>query len=268
MPTGNRSNLRSGIHALLLCILLLAVLVACNQTSAESTNPPVPDPTLAATEPEIPPAAPSDTPITASPVEPGNQSPEEIQAVLVKALMALNGRPNRMDVSTLLVDEGETRTNVIEFVPPDRKRIVSEEEGIEYIIVNNVVYARTETSGAWQQTSLPASTFMQENEVTEASVAETISDAKFLRSDTLDGKPVYVYSYHSSAGTSEVEIVNEIEIWIGALDGLPYKMFMDGQILSARTNPSTGKSELEAVPAQTTTQIEFDDNLTIEAPIP
>ena len=177
MPTGNRSNLRSGIHALLLCILLLAVLVACNQTPAESTNPPVPDATLAATEPESPPAAPSVTPIIVSPIEPGSQSPEEIQAVLVTALMALNERPNRMDVSTLLVDGGETRTNLIEFVPPDRKRIVSEQEGIEYIIVDNVVYARTETSGDWQQTALPASTFMQESEVTEESVASTISDA-------------------------------------------------------------------------------------------
>ena len=262
MPTGNRSNLRSGIHSLLLCILLLAVLVACNQTPAESDVIP------AATEPKSPPTAPSDTPITVSPVEPGSQSPEEIQAVLVNALMALNERPNRMDVSTLLVDGGETRTNLIEFVPPDRKRIVSEQEGIEYIIVDNVVYARTETSGDWQQTALPASTFMQESDVTEESVASTISDAKFLRTDTLDGKPVNVYSYHSSAGTSEVEVENQIELWIGVQDGLPYKMYMDGQILSAWTNPSTGRSELKAVQAVTTTLIDFDDSLTIEAPIP
>ncbi len=99
MPTGNRSNLRSGIHALLLCILLLAVLVACNQTPANPQILLYPMP-LWRLRPESPPAAPSVTPIVVSPIEPGSQSPEEIQAVLVTALMALNERPNRMDVST------------------------------------------------------------------------------------------------------------------------------------------------------------------------
>ena len=200
----------------------------------------------------------------------GSESPEmdEVQATILNALMALNEKPNRMDVSTLLTDGGETRSNVIEFVPPDRKRIVSEEEGVEYIIVDGVVYAKTEDSGGWMKTQIAASTFIQETDVTEESVAETISEARFLRTDTLDGMPVYVYSYNSSAGTADIEIENLIELWVGAQDGLPYKMYMDGEILSAWTNPSTGKSELLAVRAQTTTLIEFDDSLTIEPPIP
>jgi hypothetical protein len=45
-------------------------------------------------------------------------------------------------------------------------------------------------------------------------------------------------------------------------------MIIDGEILSASVDPETGESKMQAVPALTTTLIEFDLTLSIDAPIP
>jgi hypothetical protein len=191
---------------------------------------------------------------------------DEARAAIIQALLTLNVQPNRMNVTTL-PDEGQAQTNVIEFVPPDRKHIASVEEGVEYIVIGEQVYAYTKSAGQWAETQIPASTFMGDQEVTEATLAQTISEAQFVREDALDGKAVMVYNYLSTTRSGDIELHSQVELWVGKADGRPYKMINDGEILAASTDPTTGESKLQAVPALTTTLITFDATINIEPPV-
>lgn len=98
--------------------------------------------------------------------------------------------------STTLPAGGQAQTNIVEFVPPDRKHIASLEEGVGYIVSGHV------------------------------------SDAQFLRRDVLDGKAVMVYSYSSLTRSGDVELHIQTEIWVGEADGLPYQTIINGEILT------------------------------------
>ncbi|RPI23362.1 MAG: hypothetical protein EHM70_22605 [Chloroflexota bacterium] len=231
-------------------VLMLGLLSSCqSQTPVPTalpspTLPPTPEPTL------------QPTPNT-----------DEIHAAIVNALMALYVQANRMEVTTVTGD-GEPQTNVIEFVPPDRKRLVDEKEGVEYIVAGGIVYALTTSSGQWEETQIPASTFMSDAGITAEQIGSTISDPQWLRKDTLDGHAVNVYSYNSTTSSGDIELHSQTELWVGEADGLPYQMIIDGEILGASTDPGTGETELKAVKALTTTQIDFDPAIQIEPPTP
>ena len=251
-----RKTMRNTITRILLNTILLVILVlaaACQSSPTETVLP----------------ASPLDTPVpvqalapTASPTPNAN----EASAVILHALLGLNSQPNRMEIVTS-PEGGQAQTNVIEFVPPDRKHIASVEEGVEYIVIGEQVYAYTKSAGQWAETSIPAATFMGDQEITEATLAQTISEAQFVREDALDGKAVMVYSYRSTTQSRDIELHSQVELWVGKTDGLPCKMINDGEILAASTDPATGASKLQAVPAQTTTLITFDATLSIEPPV-
>ena len=191
---------------------------------------------------------------------------DEIHASIIDALLALNNKSNRMDVTTVSGD-GKTATNVIEFIPPDRKHIISIEENVEYIVIGEKVYAKTGTSGKWEATQIPSSAFLGEGEVTAEMIDEMISEVQWMRWDEIEGKAVQVYGYISTTNSSDIELHSQTELWVGVEDGLPYKMVIDGEILSVSTDPTTGESHSAAVKALTTTVIDFDDGIRIEPPI-
>ena len=104
--------MRNTITRILLNTILLVILVlaaACQSSPTETVLP----------------ASPLDTPVpvqalapTASPTPNAN----EASAVILHALLGLNAQPNRMEIVTI-PEGGQAQTNVIEFVPPDRKHI-------------------------------------------------------------------------------------------------------------------------------------------------
>lgn len=212
----------------------------------------------------VPSSIPEALPTATSSIKPTPDA-DEAQAAIFQALLALNTQPNRME-STTIPDGGQAQTNVIEFVPPDRKRITNPGDGVEYIVIGQVVYAKTSTTGTWEETKIPASTFMGEAEVTEETLAPTVSDAQFVRRDVLDGKAVMVYSYLSATRSGDIELHSQTELWVGEVDGLPYQMTINGEILSASTDPATGETKLQAVPALANTLIAFDTTIIIETP--
>jgi hypothetical protein len=259
--------MKNPIHLVLLilcCIAVLTTSVACSSShpaataqifKASPSDTPVP----------VQAAAPTDTPAPAlPPADAPTPDAGQARIAILEALMAMYTRPNRMDGATDLGD-GQVHNTVIEFVPPDRKHILSPQDGMEYIVIGEKVYALTSSSGAWAETQIPASTFMGDQ--SETSLAETVSNAQFVGTDTLDGKVVMLYSYLSTTQSSGVELHSQTELWVGQVDGLPYKMVIDGEVLAASTDPATGESNLQAVKALTTTLIHFDPSLSIAAPI-
>ena len=206
----------------------------------------------------------TNTPVsTATPTLVPTPSTDEIREIIVNALLALYTQSNRMEVTTV-PRNGQAQTNMIEFVPPDRKHIVSVAEDVEYIVVENRVYAKT--GGKWAETQIPAASFFEEEQATALTIEATISEVQYVREDTLEGKAVVVYSYTSTTKANDIELHSQTELWVGAKDGLPYKMVIDGEILSLSTDPNTGENKFQTVQALTTSLVEFDPTIKIEAP--
>lgn len=232
------------------------------QPILEASATPQPSATPEPTATPQPTSTPTEAP-TATPTETPLPSPDQARAAIIQALLALNSLPNRMTVTTT-VEGSQPSTNVIEFVPPDRKRIISTEVGMEYIIVGEMVYVKI--VGTWATTQLPAATFLGEV-ATEATLTASISDPQFLRLDELDGQSMIVYGYYSTTLSGGIELHSQVELWVSLADGLAYKMIMDGETLSVATDAS-GQSVSLAVPALSTTLIEYDSAISIEPPIP
>lgn len=188
------------------------------------------------------------------------------KTAVTNALLALTSHTYSMDVSTVLTDGG-TRRNIMEFIPPDRKRIIDMSSGLEYIVVGQTVYSKVNATAPWQISQLPVSTFMGEGSTTAESIAATLNDLRVVRADMLDGKSVILYGYNSTTSSNGVELHSQTELWVGDADGLPYKMVINGEILGSSTDPTTGETKVSALPATTTTLITFDPPISIEAPI-
>ena len=181
--------------------------------------------------------------------------------------MALTSTQNSMDNLTE-IEGGKINHSVIEFIPPDKKHIVSVEDEVEYIIIAEKVYMKTKSSDGWEQAQIPAAAFMGQGEATEQTIGEMLRQIEFVRNDQLDGMPMLVVKYIEVTKTRDGELESQVELWIGEEDGLPYKMIKDGKIYSVVNDPQTGESKQEYVNAITTTIFGFDPNFQIEAPIP
>ncbi len=254
---GNLLNPRFGFLRLLFCALFLAVSACQANNQPDSAASPSALPAASS------PAAPSAAPATTA-AQPPTPNAAQARTAIINALLALNTRPNRMESVTVLAD-GKTSSNVIEFIPPERKHIVSAQEGVEYIVAGGKVYMKT-GADPWAETQIPPATFLGDGAVSAQSLGATVSAEQWLRSAELAGKPVQVYRYQSTTTTSGVELHSQTELWVGA-DGLPYQMIIDGDILSASSDPSSGENRLAAAAAHTTSTITFDDSLQIEAPV-
>ncbi|MCU0522009.1 MAG: hypothetical protein MUF84_15120 [Anaerolineae bacterium] len=250
----------------LICVIFMAsALGLASSCRPALTGTPAP----ATVVPELPDAIePTDSPSpTILPTEAQEPSGEEAQAAVVAALLALYSAPNRMTDTTSL-GEAQPTTNVIEFVPPDRKRIASADQGVEYIVIGDDVYVNTKDTGTWEKAQIPGATFLGDGEVTAETISATVSDARWLRSEVLDETAVAVYSYRSTSRSGDVDLQSQTELWIGQDDGLPKRMSVTGETLSVSTDPSTGVSTQKAVQARSTILIEFDTTIRIEPPIP
>jgi hypothetical protein len=247
-------------------IFILAFTAGCQGQEAATLEAEQPSEEAPAADEPSPTPQPSATPEpTAIPLPTETPLPDADQArsAILQGMLALTNQPNRMTVTTMLEDD-TTSTDIIEFVPPDRKRIISPEFDMEYVIIGETVYMKV--AGAWATVQIPAATFMGEP-VTEQTLAATISKPQFLRLDELDGMPVAVYGYQSTTLASGIELHSQVELWISLTDSRVYQMITDGETLSVSTDAS-GQSVSLAVPALSTTRIEYDPALTIESPIP
>lgn len=201
---------------------------------------------------------------TATPTITPIPSMDEMRTSIANALLTLYTKPNRQN-STMVFSDGHTRTNVIEFVPPDRKLLISD-EGEDLLVVGEKVYSKLKTLDKWEESQIPASTLLGETDINAQGLSENISDVYFVRKDIFGGKEVIIYSYSSSYENAGVELHSRTEIWVGEEDGSPYKMIIDGEILSVSSDSQTGEKKYSAAKTLTTVLIEFDSNISIEPP--
>jgi hypothetical protein len=239
--------------SLRLILVLFAFIVMSLVTACQPKN--------AAPATHLPEQAPTTLP-TAT-LEPTPDT-DEVRRAIINALLSFYSKSNRMDVTTILED-GQTHRTVIEFVPPDQKRIVA--DGTEIIVTNGKVFVKNDGATGWEENQTPASTYLGAP-VTEQSLEAMLEEVEFVRSDMLDGQPMKLYRYRSTTKSGDFELHSQTVLWVGQVDGLPYMMVVDGETLAVSNDPATGENKVRAVNAQTTTLIVFDPSLHIESPMP
>ncbi len=224
-------------------ITILMGLTACQPQTATQSSPATPEPVAS---------------VVVTP------SVDQARQIVLNALLVLNTTPNQMNNTTTTAD-GKVHQNVIEFVPPDRKRIAG--EGTEIIVAGGKVYLKSSETSPWQLLDMPASTYLGDQPVTQESLAGIVQGAEFVRNDALNGREMEVFHYTSDTTASGVNLHSQVELWVDPTNGLPGKMITDGETLAVSTDPATGENKASAEKTLTTTLIEFLPSLQIEAPL-
>jgi hypothetical protein len=237
-----------------LFVSFLLILSACQSLKRAPIPTDTPAPTATATQ--VPTATLEPTP-----------GVDEIRRVIVNALFSLNTKSNHMDVTTVLED-GQTVKEIIEFVPPDKKRIVVEgEETEETIVAGGKVYLKPSETAPWEETQATPEMYLG-GDFSEEAISSTLGEVAYVRSDLLDGHSIKIYQYSSTMLASGIELHSQTELWVGQADGLPYKMVVNGETLMVVYDPKTGESKPQAVKTQSTMLIVFDPALKIGPPLP
>ncbi len=230
-----------------LMLMFCACLLAACQTQVNTVEATIP--------PTLTPAP------TAAPTPVATPNGEQSRKAIIDGLLAITLKASHMEVMTV-AEDGSTTKTVIEFLPPDRKAISG--DGAEYIAVGGKVYMKT-ANKAWFVAAMPASAFIPDPP-TAAGIAETVSNARLLRKDTLNGKEMWVYGFTSTNQQDGQALVSKAELWVSLEDGLPAKYITDGETLAINTD-SNGSSKTVKVKVMNTTVIDFNAPIKIEAPL-
>jgi hypothetical protein len=195
-------------------ILLCCCFVAAQGCRSASENKP--EPSAAS------PAEGASNPATA----PGVNALEDITRAM-RAQMDVRSFRVRMEFSF----PGNSNTRIVEFVAPDRFHMISDKN--EALIVGPTTYMK-DPKGAWQRVPMDVNAMVQS--FRDPSIIDEVrksADAKFIGPDTLDGAPMLVYQYTMSNafGTNSTSMT---KAWIGASDGLPRRLEIDGNVGSVK----------------------------------
>ena len=220
----------------LLQFLLIVILAACG-----GKTPASPEPTAEAASATAASSASDET------------SPE--REAILKALEGMQGQKHRTRNNIHLLESGETQDTVVEYVPPDRYHIIAGAQ--EIIVMGTMVYLKV--GEQWELNSkLPAAQVVDSESLTW--MATTLEKIKAEGQETLDGKAMQVYSYQSANRAGDLWLVSQTRLWVGAADGLPYKLESQGDIQGVI--PANGKAVKRR--AVTTMLIEYDPTIEIE----
>lgn len=258
-------------------VVLFMGIVACGGNSPTPTLIPVSNPTILAepTNAAVPSIAsvataamvstdappPTDTPApTNAPVSGGGEAkpPEGAPLDVVKKALLNVFTANTVRAKTVLMSaSGESQTLLMEYVKPDRMRIV-QPDGTEQIAIKGKgiwkkVDDKWEGEGAEMANMLFG--FIEASAVEESLKSIQIDSVQFVGPDLLDGKPMFVYTYKTQVDLGGTKNNGTGKIWIGALDGRPYKGDSESDSVA-----SPGKTD------RTQVTYEYDLNLNIQAP--
>jgi len=195
---------------------------------------------------------------------PGNESldtpnQEELKAIVVQAFKKQYDLAHRIENTITTADK--TLSVVIEYQPPDRYSILSEDNYFtQIIIIADKTYGYANET--WSLLPIHADQLI--NPETLKELEQTIGDIRQEGEEKLSGGATRIYSYTSQATIGESKVQQSTRLWLGSADGLPYKITIDGQI----TSMDARSGKIEGVDAITTQVIIYDPGISINAPIP
>ncbi len=184
-----------------------------NEVPAEAatTIAPVISTATSAAPPEL-----AVTAIPADPVEPGRDALEEI----VAALLAMNDQDS-FRVEQVVNSSDGTALQYVDVILPDQYHMTTTD--MEMIIIEDSAWLKVE--GEWMgtpgngETIIKSFTFISDEEEASRFRAAATS-AGYQGEGTLDGEPVYVYTF----GLTENGRSSDQRLWVAVSDGLPRRM--------------------------------------------
>jgi hypothetical protein len=180
--------------------------------------------------------------------------------VMMKAVRAqLDARSFRTHVTTSLGD-GPANNMVIEYVAPDRYRMVSEPQTggaaggkREFVIVGDAAYIKG-PNGQWVKSPIGVADIVKQ--FRDPKVIEDMAkatDVKLVGPETLDGTPTLVYQYTQNS-VMGMNMTSSVKTWLAVSDGLPRKTEAEGEYGGKKTKTLATMSD-------------YNTDIKIEAPI-
>ena len=159
--------------------------------------------------------------------------------------------------TTINLVGSESQTLLLEYVKPDRMRIV-QSDGTEQIAIKGKgmwkkVGDTWESQGAEMADLLFG--FIDSSAVEETLKSIQIDSVKLVGPELHNGVPTFVYTYNTKVDLGGVTNNGTGKVWIGALDGRVYRADSESDSIA-----SPGKKDT------TTATYEYDIPITIQAP--
>ena len=160
--------------------------------------------------------------------------------VMAKAMRAqLDAKSFRAHIDTNAGD-GTSGTSVVEYVAPDRYRMVVEAKTgaqpvkLEYVVAGGATYIKG-PDGRWVRTPVDAGALIKGfRDPKMLDELKQTADVKFVGRDTLDGQPMLVYEY-TQTNPLGVKMKATSKSWLSAADGLPRKTETEGELNGKKT---------------------------------
>jgi hypothetical protein len=200
-------------------------------------------PTKAAAEPTIASATGADSP-----------------SILEKAQRALLSSTSLRIKTTMTSSQGKVSTSVVDYVAPGALHTIA--DGTELIVIKGAGAWQKDPNGKWIalpktfDVSATAFAFLDPKQVD--SLMKTVDAGKFKAAGTenIDGNPMKIYTYVTTTTSGDVVTTTTTKIWIGGMDGLPYKSESESQSSAAAGEKS-----------KTLIIYEYDPSIRIQSPI-
>jgi hypothetical protein len=228
----------------MLALLFLAQCSRNNLEMVEVTRPGLPAQTLALPTSAEPPAPASamptaDTAAAPTPAPVSNAPAEPPSDVIRRAMLAQLQAPRERITNKLVSADGSVTTSVMEFIAPANFHIRTDE--MELIAV--------EGKGAWMKSAdgwqaappemAQAFASARDPEKIQALLEQIVwGDAQFVGVESLHGKTMWVYTYTTifkGLKQNGGDIHGANQLWVGAADGLPYKLVSESDSLFSDT---------------------------------
>jgi hypothetical protein len=175
--------------------------------------------------------------------------------VMMKAVRAqLDARSYRAHVTTSM-GGGPDNKMVIEYVAPDRYRMVSEAQGgrQEFVIVGGAAYIKG-PNGQWVKSPVGVADIIKQ--FRDPKVLEDMAkttDIKLVGPDMVDGTPTLVYEYTQN-NVMGMNMKSTARTWLAVSDGMPRKTEAEGEYDGKKTKTLVTMSD-------------YNSDIKIEAPI-
>ncbi len=262
--------------------LLTLLLAACGGSPAAptaapiATKAPVAAPTTAAAPPTVAPAAP----VAATAVPAATQAPVAATALPSTAVPAATSVPAAAPVpsgsakdaiiaamqatvkagpyrtkSTIVSDNG-TINMIGELIPPDKLHTTMKAADFEMenVIIGDQGWIKQ--NGEWTVSPMSSKTMLESAflALTAEQLDLTISDAKAVGNETVNGEPARVYTFTSTTDLGESgKVLSAVKLWVSVKSGLPVKQEIAGEAGGVKSN--------------TVQTIEYDPTISVVPPM-
>ncbi|HLL73787.1 MAG TPA: hypothetical protein VK421_00705 [Pyrinomonadaceae bacterium] len=171
--------------------------------------------------------------------------------VMSKAMRSqLDARSFRAHIDSTAGD-GTSSTSVVEYVAPDRYRMVVEAKTggqnvkLEYLVVGGATYIKG-PGGRWVKTPVDAGALIRGfRDPKMLDELRKTTDIKFAGRDTLGGEPMLVYEY-TQTNPLGMKMKATSKTWLSAADGLPRKTETEGELDGKKTQTVVTISDYNA----------------------